>query len=171
MTPDLASSYGGVLSVLGCAILLLPIESGTGLWLLRLNSLVLGFGLGAANTAAVIAVQEAVEWKERGVATAAMLFMRSIGGALAAGSLGALLAASLLGQVPSGASAELLGAVARGLEPPPDSGVQKPLEGGMHRLFQVVFGASLVACLATLLSPKHLPKKTEDRVDLGRNLH
>jgi hypothetical protein len=49
--------------------------------------------------------------------------------------------------------------------------VQKPLEGGMHRLFQVVFGASLVACLATLLFPKHLPKKTEDRVDLGRNLH
>jgi EmrB/QacA subfamily drug resistance transporter len=54
-----------------------------------------GLGMGFANTALLIAVQSAVEWGQRGVATATTMFSRSMGGALGAGGLGAVLAVSL----------------------------------------------------------------------------
>lgn len=62
---------------------------------IQLIMTIYGLGMGFANTALLIAVQSAVDWGQRGVATATTMFSRSMGGALGAGGLGAVLAASL----------------------------------------------------------------------------
>ncbi len=50
-----------------------------GLWPLRIGAFLMGTGMGLANTAVIIAVQESVGHRERGVATASTMFSRSIG--------------------------------------------------------------------------------------------
>ena len=50
----------------------------------------IGLGMGLTITATTIAVQDVVGWQQRGVATATMLFARTVGGMLAVTLLGAL---------------------------------------------------------------------------------
>jgi EmrB/QacA subfamily drug resistance transporter len=59
---------------------------------LQLLTAVMGAGMGLASTAIIIVVQSAVPWERRGVATASSMFSRTIGGTLAVGVLGAVLA-------------------------------------------------------------------------------
>jgi MFS family permease len=56
-----------------------------------------GGGLGLVTTSQILAVQFNVPWQRRGVATAATMFFRVIGGALGVGFLGAWLAHAMLG--------------------------------------------------------------------------
>jgi len=51
---------------------------------------VIGFGMGFASTATLIAAQSSVEWNERGVVTGTNMFARSIGSALGAAIFGAI---------------------------------------------------------------------------------
>ena len=69
-----------------------------------------GAGLGTANPPLLIAVQTSVPWNRRGVATASTLFFRTIGGTLAVGLLGGVLANALSGAgAPAGLVEKLLG--------------------------------------------------------------
>lgn len=61
-------------------------------WVLRVVATLMGVGMGSASTALIIVVQSTVPWEKRGVATASSMFCRTIGGTLAVGILGALLA-------------------------------------------------------------------------------
>jgi hypothetical protein len=96
-------------------------------------------------------VQESVGWEQRGVATASTMFFRSIGGAIAVGALGALLAASLGDSVPEGALNALLapGDHARALDP----SVALALSRGLQRLFWAVAGIASGVVVAGLLFP------------------
>lgn len=67
---------------------------------------VLGFGLGLVSTPQLVAVQTAVPWARRGVATSSLQFFRSIGGALSVAGFGALFATRLHGEL--GANADAL---------------------------------------------------------------
>ena len=60
-----------------------------------LGSLVMGFGMGFFSTAAIVLIQNSVDWAERGAATASNLFARNLGSTLGATVLGAVLTASL----------------------------------------------------------------------------
>jgi hypothetical protein len=53
---------------------------------------VCGLGMGPTSLSFVLAVQHAVSWGQRGVATGAVIFLRTIGGAIGVGMLGATLA-------------------------------------------------------------------------------
>jgi MFS family permease len=53
--------------------------------------LVIGLGFGPTSLCCILAVQHAVEWGRRGVATGAVTFFRTMGGALGVGLLGASL--------------------------------------------------------------------------------
>jgi MFS family permease len=53
---------------------------------------VCGLGFGPTSLSFILAVQHAVSWGQRGVATGAVTFLRTIGGALGVGLLGATLA-------------------------------------------------------------------------------
>ncbi|MCW6510197.1 MDR family MFS transporter [Lichenifustis flavocetrariae] len=61
-----------------------PVTAGIG-------SAVLGLGMGLISTAALVMVQEMVDWAQRGSATAANLFARNLGSTLGAAVLGAIL--------------------------------------------------------------------------------
>lgn len=50
-----------------------------------------GLGMGPASLSCVLSVQHSVQWGQRGVATGAVIFLRTIGGALGVGVLGAVL--------------------------------------------------------------------------------
>jgi hypothetical protein len=82
---------------------------------LRIGSAFLGIGMGFFNTPLVIAVQTSVGFAQRGVATASTMFFRNIGGTVAVGVMGVILARALL----AGAAREVGGAelVARILGP------------------------------------------------------
>ena len=82
---------------------------------LRIGSAFFGIGMGFSNTPLVIAVQTSVGFSQRGVATASTMFFRNIGGTVAVGVMGVVLAGALL----AGAAREVGGAelVARILGP------------------------------------------------------
>jgi MFS family permease len=53
---------------------------------------VIGIGMGPTSLSFILAVQNSVSWGQRGVATGAVLFFRTIGGAIGVGALGGALA-------------------------------------------------------------------------------
>jgi len=67
----------------------------TGLPYIVIAMLVMGAGLGFASTAFVLAVQNAVPWKLRGVATASTQFTRTIGGTVGVAVMGTILNAQM----------------------------------------------------------------------------
>jgi EmrB/QacA subfamily drug resistance transporter len=73
------------------------IATDQSLWWVRLAMFLFGCGMGLTVTAQLLAVQVGAAHHERGVATSSGLFARSMGGALGAGALGAILSASLEG--------------------------------------------------------------------------
>jgi len=96
------------MSALALAILLKP---GCSLLVPAWGTACFGIGLGLANTALLIAVQTSVTWEQRGIATASTMFFRTVGGALALGGLGAVLAAGFKHDpsIPAWAANQLLG--------------------------------------------------------------
>ena len=127
----------------GLAVELRPGGSLTGV---RLWMGVLGIGMGLANTGLLIAVQASVDWKQRGVATGSTMFFRTIGGTIAVGMLGGIVARSLavLPGIPASAVDSLLGpAHGRGLSPAVLASISGALSASLHTVFVVI--AVLVA--------------------------
>lgn len=57
----------------------------------RLGLVLVGLGMGPTSLSFILSVQHSVKWGQRGVATGAVIFLRTIGGALGVGLLGAAL--------------------------------------------------------------------------------
>ena len=122
------------------AALLAPLVLRPGAPLVMVQALMLlyGAGLGTANPPLLIAVQTSVPWNRRGIATASTLFFRTIGGTLAVGLLGGVLANALSGAgAPAGLVEKLLGPERAILDP----GVVAPLAGALQGAMSVVFWA------------------------------
>jgi len=85
---------GSVFMALGAA-LCVPMDSGTSLAYVVAAVFVVGLGLGFTSTSYLVSVQNAVPWSRRGSATSALVFMRTVGGAVAVAVMGALLNYSL----------------------------------------------------------------------------
>jgi EmrB/QacA subfamily drug resistance transporter len=136
-------------AALGLALLLRP---GAAAWLPRLLTGLYGIGLGLANTPTVIAVQTSVAWNRRGVATASTMFFRTIGGTVAVGVLGGLLAASLAGGPATPEQVEqLLGPERRLLDATLLAAVAGALQESMRKLFWAsacIAGAALCVGMA-----------------------
>jgi EmrB/QacA subfamily drug resistance transporter len=108
-----------------------------------------GAGLGIANPPLLIAVQTSVAWNRRGVATASTLFFRTIGGTLAVGLLGAVLANAL---ARTGARPELverlLGPGRALVDGPALASIAGALQGAMTIVF---WAAAAIACGALVV--------------------
>ena len=102
---------GLAISALSASGLALFLKPGCDLSVAAWGTACFGIGLGFANTALLIAVQTSVAWEQRGVATASTMFFRTVGGALAIGGLGAVLAAGFARDpsIPASAANQLLG--------------------------------------------------------------
>lgn len=87
---------GAFLTTVG-SILLLFFNQGTSLALIVTSMLLAGTGLGMSSTAFILAVQNAVPWRLRGVATASTQFVRTIGGTIGVAFMGTILNAQVAG--------------------------------------------------------------------------
>jgi hypothetical protein len=143
-----------MLSVGALALLLKP---GHALWVAWVCTASFGVGLGFANTALLIAVQTSVEWAQRGIATASTMFFRTVGGALAIGGMGAVLAASFARDpsIPASAADEVLGPnPVRSLGPAMLQRVAQLLEGGLDAIFWMIFALTVAAFAASWFFPQ-----------------
>lgn len=138
--------------------LALTVSSGASLNALRVGAAMFGVGMGLANTPLVIAVQTSVGFSQRGVATSSTMFFRNIGGTVAVGAMGVVLARTLL----AGAARETGGAllVARILGPERRAvaeavlaSIASDLALGLTRVMWIVTALAVSAALTAWLFP------------------
>ncbi len=143
--------------VAAIAALLLPLLLRPGAPLLAVQGVMAsyGVGLGLANPPLLIAIQTSVPWNRRGVATASTLFFRTIGGTLAVGLLGGVLAHALGG---AGARPELveklLGPERASLDPAAVASVSGALQSAMGIVFWTAAIIAAGAFAAVLAFPR-----------------
>jgi len=152
---------GFIIVTLSCIALAFLLRRGALSVVLGATMFVMGAGMGLANSALLIAVQDNATWQERGVATAGMLFFRTIGGAIAVGALGALLAAVLGPSVPESVLNGLLAPDhGRGFDPHLMAQVAGSLHAGLDRVFEVIAALSIAAVATAFAFPHgHLKER------------
>ena len=135
--------------LLAAAIALPPVE----VWFIVTAMFVLGFGLGLVSTPQLVAVQTAVPWARRGVATSSLQFFRSIGGALSVAGFGALFANRLRGDLAAHADALLEPTRRAALEPGLVRRLSEELRGGLTPVFIGLAGLTGLLVLVGLAFP------------------
>ena len=109
------------------------------------SMIVIGLGMGPTALCYILGVQNSVDWSRRGVATGAMIFFRTIGGALCVGLLGAALGSVLTHQLAGAGAADIDLAAAlrpethRDLTPERLKIVQAALGRGLQVIFLLIF--------------------------------
>lgn len=83
-------AIGGSALLLAGGVMLALVDAGTGRPWIMVSMMIIGLGLGFNSMPYLLAVQNAVPWNLRGVATSSVQFFRSIGGAIVVAALGAL---------------------------------------------------------------------------------
>jgi EmrB/QacA subfamily drug resistance transporter len=144
------------LSAVAGLLLAMVLGPGVSVWVPAAVTFLFGMGLGLANPPLLIAVQTSVGWQQRGVATASTMFFRTIGGTIAVGVLGAVLAASLSGAgLPPGTADAILGPQhGAGIAAELLARAASALAGGLSVAFWTVSGLAVAAFGTTLLLPR-----------------
>lgn len=117
---------------------------------------VIGLGMGPASLSYILGVQHEVNWGRRGVATGAVTFFRTMGGALGVGVLGATLGFALARRLAVSQAAGI--DIAAALRPethklltmPQLVAVQEALGRSLRDVFLQMFAMSVLACLCSL---------------------
>jgi EmrB/QacA subfamily drug resistance transporter len=137
---------GAVLTLAGGA-LLLTVGPDSSLVLLGGACFVLGLGFGYVASPSVVAVQQAVDWQSRGVATGENMFARSVGSAIGV---------AIFGAVANGVVAAKLGGTASGLDGFPAA----VLDPAITAVFGVSAALALLLLVVTSLMPRrvHAPR-------------
>ena len=102
-----ASAVIGMALVLLAALLLVQLTEGSSLAIAVGSMAPLGMGLGFATLAYLLSVQNAVPWEQRGIATSAAQFFRTIGGSVGVAFMGAAFNARAVAQLSSRGSGDL----------------------------------------------------------------
>ena len=138
----------GATIVLVGAGLLLTVDAQSSVLHLAAPNFVMGLGFGYAASPAIVAAQSSVGWQQRGVATGATLFARSVGSAVGVAAFGALANAV----VRSG-----LGSEPTDLESLPP-GVLDP---AIHAVFVASCAVAVLLVVAAALMPKQVDEVTD----------
>ena len=128
---------GGAAIILGSAVLAAMTPASGPLWA-GLGAFLMGIGLGFCNTTYLVAVQATVAHHERGAATSANLFLRTLGQASGAALFGAVVNYGVLRHAPDsgGAVERLLQPMLRGSL---DPAVIAQLSGAMASSIRIVY--------------------------------
>lgn len=116
---------------------------------------VIGIGMGPASLSYILSVQNEVNWGRRGVATGAVTFFRTMGGALGVGVLGATLGFMLAPRLAASNAAGI--DIAAALRPethklltaPQLAAVQDALGRSLRDVFLQMFAMAVLACLCS----------------------
>jgi len=141
---------GGALIALG-GVPFVMLTAAMSPYVAGLGSLILGFGLGFFNTAAIVIVQDSVGWSERGAATASFVFARNLGSTLGAAALGGLLNWRLA-SAHSGSMSDIQRALA-GRPSAALAASKDALGHALHLTFWGILAVALAALAAALLVP------------------
>ena len=138
---------------------------------------VIGLGFGPTSLSYILAVQHAVAWGRRGVATGAITFFRTMGGALGVGVLGALLGFALSRRLAASraagidVAAALRPATHARLTPEQLHVVQDALGRSLRDLFLQMFALAVLAIICSIGLPggraggKPQPEPVQDLLD------
>ncbi len=145
---------GAAIGTVGC-LLLAGADPASGKGAVMLAMFFLGMGLGFLSTPYLLAVQNAVPWHRRGVATSSVQFFRTIGGAIAVGALGAVLNAHLASQIGSDLDPNVaLNPVLRAQIPTETlQDLVSALDGGLGIIYLVMAGTAFLGVGVGLLFP------------------
>jgi EmrB/QacA subfamily drug resistance transporter len=88
------SIIGGIALVLGSVVFVSMTASSGPIWAAA-GSFLVGVGMGLTSTAFIVSIQSTVTWQQRGIATAANMFMRNLGNTIGAALLGGILNSQL----------------------------------------------------------------------------
>ncbi|MFZ3589452.1 MDR family MFS transporter [Bacillus sp. DJP31] len=94
------SIIGGLSLIHGSLIFITMTPESGPLWA-AFGSFLLGIGMGFTTTSFIVSIQSTVQWEQRGVATAANMFMRTLGSSIGAALLGGILNSRLLAYIQS----------------------------------------------------------------------
>ncbi|MBM7645702.1 EmrB/QacA subfamily drug resistance transporter [Scopulibacillus daqui] len=153
---------GGVSLIIGgCFFLLLSPSKGP-VWA-GIGSFFIGIGMGMTTTVYIISIQNSVDWKLRGVATASNMFMRQMGNSVGAALLGGILNKRLNTFIESeGAGSHLsvnsANAVLSGQKSHFSSRTMSLLREGLtlalHTVYIAVFIFAVISLILILFTPK-----------------
>src|ERR1700722_6756313 len=159
----------GTIGVTIGLVLLSRLGAHTSLLVVSLYILVFGLGLGLFTQVLVLVVQNAVPMQQLGVATSSVTFFRSMGGAIGASALGAVLTAGIAAELPRFLPAAVLAGRGRGggqvaqfiqspavldqlktTHPALHEGIIQAYSHAIDRLFLVAVPISIVSIIAAL---------------------
>ncbi len=147
---------GVVALTIGSAALLL-LQTGTSLPFLMVISALVGLGMGLSTTPRIIALQNAVAWNQRGMATALNQFSATMGGAVGVAVMGSIFNSALGSQLASlpqlGASANAATLANTLLDPAARGALAAPTVAALRLAFaNALLPAYVVAAVAACLS-------------------
>jgi EmrB/QacA subfamily drug resistance transporter len=130
--------------------------------------LVLGLGLGMVMQVLVIAVQNAVDYGDLGVATSGATLFRLIGGSLGTAVFGAIFAAQLSGNLARFLPAGGVPGEGNGLDPNAIANLPEPIRAGflnaysasLSTVFLAAAGIAILGLILTFLVPEHPLRET-----------
>lgn len=129
---------------------------------------VMGFGFGFSSIGFTLSVQNSVGWSERGVATAALQFFRSIGGSVGVAIMGTIMGLRLQPVLDrhqvEGARAILDPQARAALAPDVLNALQEGMAQGVHSAFWVMAVAAVAGLVAVFWYPSRLPEVPEHAV-------
>ncbi|MFQ3546093.1 MDR family MFS transporter [Halobacillus rhizosphaerae] len=85
------TSLAGAASLIAGGVIFTLLSPDKGPVFAAAGSLFIGIGMGLSSTSFIVSIQNTVDWRTRGIATATLMFMRTIGSALGAALLGGIL--------------------------------------------------------------------------------
>jgi MFS family permease len=149
--------FGAALLPLG-AVVFVVLGASSSPAVAGLGSIVMGFGMGFLSTTAIVIIQDAVAWAQRGSATASNIFARQLGQTLGATLLGTVLNYGLAH--PSSGPAVSSDQLRRLLDAPDTlaagaaDAVRDALGQSLHATFWGVFAIAVITLLLSFLVPR-----------------
>ncbi|MGK7313262.1 MAG: MDR family MFS transporter [Candidatus Longimicrobiales bacterium M2_2A_002] len=146
---------GGLAGFAG-ALLLTTADPGSSRTLVMGAMLVVGLGLGLMSTPYLVAVQNAVPWERRGVATSSVQFFRTIGGAIAVAALGAVLNTRLEERIGTAIdpNVALNPELRDTVTPEVLDRLREGLAVGLHSVYTIVAGIAVLGFVVALFFPR-----------------
>ncbi len=132
----------GAVLVLAGSVLLLLVDRHSSVVQVGATCFVVGAGMGLAATGTLVAAQSSVDWRERGVVTGNILFLRSLGSALGVAAFGAI-ANAVLSRRPGVVQSGRVGAVA--------------ISDAVHHVFFGVVAVAVAMLVLVVLMPHDHP--------------
>ncbi|PLR97461.1 MDR family MFS transporter [Bacillus sp. T33-2] len=160
------TSLIGAFSLIVGSIMFVTLSPEAGPLWAAAGSFFVGAGMGLTSTAFIVSIQSSVPWQQRGIATAANMFMRNLGNTIGAALLGGILNSRIMAYIEQAGdegkglsvdSANLLlnESESNNLPAEVKSILQEALTLSLHSVYIGVLLFAAISLILILLLPKH----------------